>query len=261
MTAAVRFVCLGLLTIAIGSSQARAEIVLNLAVAGDSSTIGQTLFQITPGSTLLLDLYATQQGQRTIPGIGDFGDNRLSAISDITGVGTFLAEVLTLDASATNPSTEIRPTLNATAGTGFTFDNGPTLGPATNMLVFGALGGTGDIMNIVPVNATNPLPPMQNTDMPGTIQENSVLLTTFEIRSTTSAMGTSTIQVQTFGDNFGFTLGNNAFGGGLTLQPISATVTAVPEPGMFAALGFAACSIAYRKRRKAKRVKETQPLA
>ncbi len=260
MTAVVRFICLGLATIALTASNARAEIVLNLGVADDASTIGQTVFSIAPGSTMLLGLYATQQGTYDSGGF-TFTELRLSnAAASETGVGAFIVDVLTFNAAG-NQQGNVRATGVVNPGPGFFQDSPPELS-LPNGLRFQGVGGVA-LPDQVPVFATNPAPPSLIVPTPGTIQENSVLLSTFEVRAVAGATGDFTLQV-TAEKDIGLTLGSNPFGPFVANIPaLSATITttAVPEPSAFALAGLCVCGIGYRQRRKAKRVKETQPLA
>jgi hypothetical protein len=242
----------------------RAEIVYNF---GQGGSIGLSDFAVVAGDQLVLDIYATQQGQfEAVPGFF-FSDTRLSqdfprgdGSTRMAGVGSYSFDVIVVDADTPMASqTDILPEENFAFGTGFVDDTTSGINPGTPNVLRASSFATDDVSTIppviIPVAASNTETSAPGVDVGGTIAENSVLLGTVTLNVASQAEGIYDLSIESVPAQFliGDSVQLDPF---ITVPTLNATiiVTAVPEPTTWAAcsLGLGVVALRHRRRRRAR---------
>lgn len=205
--------CMALVFVMIVQVVANAEFVLEF---GHSGAVGVSDFVVTPGSSMDLEVYLSPRPNLvTIPGVGTFPVAERGLVDE--GLGAY---VLGIDIGGAG--VRLGDISSFRFGTGF-FDDGTSSRVSDVRMEVAAFGLADGDFAVVPVKAPS--------------ETESVLLGTARFLVDADFVGSATITAgQANPDLSFFSLGSNPTSGLVNVGSVSASVTAVPEPGGLLAL-------------------------
>lgn len=196
---------------------------------GQNGIVGVNEFVVTPGGPLEVEVYISPRANLvTIPGVGTFPVPERGLVDE--GLGSF---VLGVDVAGSG--VRLGDISSLRFGTGF-FDDGTSRRVSDVRMEAASFGERVGESAVVPVKASN--------------ETESILLGTAQFLVDADFLGSATISAgQANPDLSFFSLGPNPTSGLVNVGSVSASVTAVPEPGSLIALTLlSAAGFVYRRR-------------